>query len=209
MLLAAGLMSMFFFLSLYLQQVLGASAMRTGFEYLPLALTIFLSAGAASAFVTKLGVRPVLIAGFVLSAIGLLWFSRVSADGSYLTDVLFPSLIVAVGLGWAFVSVTLAATAGTDPREAGLASGLLNTSQQVGGALGLAILATLATDKTNDVMAAAGGAANALPGAMTEGFRLAFLVGACLSILGAVVTAVWVRPPREAVEEAETVPIAA
>jgi EmrB/QacA subfamily drug resistance transporter len=209
MLLAASLFAMFFFLSLYLQQVLGASAMRTGIQYLPLAVTIFLSAGAASALVTKLGVRPVLVSGFVFAAIGLLWFSRVSADGSYLSDVLFPSIIVAVGLGFAFVSVTLAATAGVEAREAGLASGLLNTAQQVGGALGLALLSTLATDKTNSVLEAAGGAQSALAGAMTEGFQLAFLVGGGFAIAGAVISFVFVRPPREAIEQAESIPIAA
>jgi EmrB/QacA subfamily drug resistance transporter len=209
MLLAASLFAMFFFLSLYLQQVLGASAMRTGVEYLPLAVSIFLSAGIASALVTKVGVRPVLVTGFVLAAIGLGWFSRVSANGSYLEDVLFPSIIVAVGLGFSFVSVTLAATAGVEAREAGLASGLLNTSQQVGGAVGLAILATLATSKTNSVMAAAGGAHSALPDAMTQGFRLAFLIGACFAVAGALLSFAFVRPPREAIAEAEGVAIAA
>ncbi|HEY8584309.1 MAG TPA: MFS transporter [Capillimicrobium sp.] len=198
----AALFSMFFFISLYLQQVLGASAMRTGFEYLPLALTIFLSAGAASALVTKAGPRPVLVSGLVLTALGLAWFSQISADGSWLADVLFPSLLVAVGLGFTFVSVTLAATAGVEAREAGLASGLLNTSQQVGGALGLAILSTLANSRANDEMAA--GADRAV--AMTEGFRLAFAVGAGFAVVGALVAFFLVRPPRDAIGEGETAP---
>ncbi len=201
----AALMGMFFFLSLYMQQVLGASAMRTGFQYLPLALTIFVTAGAASGLVTKLGVRPVLTVGFILSAIGLLWFAQVSADGSYLANVLFPSLIVAVGIGLFFVSGTLAATAGVAPHEAGLASGLLNTSQQVGGAVGLAILSTLAATRTTDALQAG----SAPPVAAVEGFQLAFLVGAGFAILGAVIAVLFVKPPRAEIEQAESVAVAA
>src|SRR5690606_24651529 len=115
------------------------------FAYVPLSLLIILSAGAASQMVTKVGFKPPLIGGMLLISAGLLWFSRVSAPGgSYVGDVLFPSMIVAVGLGLAFVPVTIAAVTGTRPGEAGLASGLINTSQQVGGALGLAIAATVA-----------------------------------------------------------------
>lgn len=205
----AALMGMFYFLSLYMQDVLGASAMRTGFQYMPLAVTIFLTAGATSSMVTKVGVRPVLTVGLILTAIGLGWFSQVSADGSYLSDVLFPSLVVAVGLGMFFVSGTLAATAGVAQHEAGLASGLINTSQQVGGAVGLAVLATLATDRMTDALA--GGAAQ--PVAATEGFQLAFLVGAGFALVGAVLAFLIVRPPREAVVpaegEAEQVPVVA
>jgi len=188
----AALFGMFFFLSLYMQDVLGASAMRTGFQYLPLAVTIFLTAGLTSSLVTKVGVRPVLTLGLVLAAIGLAWFSRVSADGSYLADVLFPSIVVAVGLGMFFVSGTLAATAGVAPHEAGLASGLINTSQQVGGAVGLAVLATLATDRTASLLADG----TAPPVAATEGFQLAFLVGAGFALAGAILAALFVRPPK-------------
>lgn len=188
-----------------LRRVLGASALRTGVEYLPLAVTILLSAGAASAVVTKVGVRPPLIGGFVLVAIGLAWFSQVSADGSWLADVLLPSLVVAVGMGMAFVSVTLAATAGIAAHEAGLASGVLNTSQQVGGALGLAILSTLANDRTRDAMAEAASP----PVAMTEGFQLAFAVGAGFAVVGAILACLLVHPPRDAIDDAEAVPVVA
>jgi len=202
---AAALMSMFFFLSLYMQQVLGASAMRTGFQYLPLAVTIFLTAGLASNLVGKIGVRATLTAGFVLAAIGLGWFTQVSADGSYLSDVLFPSLIVAAGLGLFFVAGTLAATAGVAERESGLASGLLNTSQQVGGALGLAILATLAATQTTNALA--DGSSQAA--ASVEGFQLAFLIGAIFAVIGAVVAFLFVRPSKEEIEQAEAVPATA
>src|SRR3954453_2271389 len=168
------LFAIFFFISLYLQRVLGYSPLKTGFAYLPLAVTIFLSAGAASALVQRLRLRTVLITGLAFLTAGLLLFSRVDAGGSYLGDVLAPSVIVAVGLGFSFVSQTLAGPNGVRAREAGLASGLINTSQQVGGALGLAVLSTLATTRTQDV--AATGAS--VPSSLVEGFQLAFLVAA-------------------------------
>src|SRR4051812_39887422 len=148
---AMSLFSMFFFISLYMQQVLGYSALKAGFAYLPLAAGIIVSAGIASTLTTRLGFKPVLTAGMILVAIGLLWFSQVSADGSYAVDVLFPSLIAALGLGFAFVPLTIASVAGVKPDDAGLASGLINTSQQVGGALGLAILAAVANGRSGDV----------------------------------------------------------
>src|SRR3954454_14490397 len=128
------------------------------------------SAGLASSLTTRFGFKPVLIAGLLLTAAGLVWFSRVSPDGGYVSDILFPSLLAAVGLGFAFVPMTVAAVAGVEAHEAGLASGLVNTSQQVGGALGLAILASLANSRTLPV--AAGGAP--MPIALTEGFQRAF-----------------------------------
>jgi len=205
MLAVAAMFAMFYFLSLYMQQVLGASAMRTGFQYLPLAVTIFLTAGLASNVVTKIGVRPTLTAGFLFAAVGLGWFTQVSADGSYAADVLVPSILVAIGIGLFFVSGTLAATAGVKAEESGLASGLLNTSQQVGGALGLAILSTLAADKTADSLAAGGSPAVAA----VDGFQLAFLIGAIFSLAGAVIAFLFVRPSKEDVERAEPVPAGA
>jgi len=201
----ASLFAMFFFISLYLQRVLGSSPLTAGLQYLPLAVAIFLSAGLASSLVTRVGVRPVLVSGLLLVAGGLVWFAQVSPGGSYVGDVLFPSLVVAVGLGFSFVPQTLAAVAGVRAREAGLAAGLINTSQQVGGALGLAILATLANDRTATVM---GDGASQVT-ALTEGFQRAFLVGAGFALAGAVVAALIVKPPREAVEDAASVPIAA
>ena len=205
MLAVAGLFGMFYFLSLYMQQVLGASAMRTGFQYLPLAVTIFLTAGLASSVVTKIGVRPTLTAGFLFAAVGLGWFTQVSADGTYLADVLFPSILVAIGIGLFFVSGTLAATAGVKPQESGLASGLLNTSQQVGGAVGLAILSTLAANKTASSLADGGSQAVAA----VDGFQLAFLIGAIFALAGAVIAFLFVRPSQEAIEQAEAVPAGA
>jgi EmrB/QacA subfamily drug resistance transporter len=193
LLIGASLFSMFFFISLYLQQVLGYDALKAGFAYLPLALTIIVSAGVASQLATRFGFKPVLVAGLLFIAAGLIWFSQVSADGGYVSDVLFPSLLAAIGLGFAFVPVTIAAMSGVNPQEAGLASGLINTAQQVGGALGLAILSTVATSRTDSVMAAAGGNRAQLPVALTEGFQDAFLVGAGFALLGAILAVVLIR----------------
>jgi EmrB/QacA subfamily drug resistance transporter len=184
----ASLFSMFFFISLYMQNVLGYSAIKAGLSYLPLALSIIIAAGVASTLVTKVGYRPILAAGMVLIAAGLVWFSQISADGSFLGDILGPSLLAAVGLGFAFVPQTIAAVSGVKEHLAGLASGLINTSQQVGGALGLALLSTVAFPQINDSTAAAGGDPAAIPGILTEGYADAFLAGAGLAVLGLIAT---------------------
>ena len=184
LLIGMSLFSMFFFISLYLQDVLGYSPIKTGIAYLPLAVGIIIAAGVAGQLVTRVGFKPPLIAGMLLVAGGLLWFSQVPATGgSFLADVLGPSLLAAFGLGFAFVPVTIAAVTGTEPREAGLASGLINTSQQIGGALGLAILATIANSRTQSLFHA-GVHSSAV--AVTKGFDRAFLVGAGLAVAGAI-----------------------
>jgi hypothetical protein len=122
--------------------------------------------------------------------IGLLWFSRVSVDGGFTADILGPSLFAAAGLGFAFVTTTIAAVSGVEEREAGLASGLINTSQQIGGALGLAVLSAVAIARTDDVMA--GGGASPLAG-LTEGFQAAFLGGAAFAAIGFVLTLLLIR----------------
>ena len=161
-----------------------------------------MSAGLAPQLVTRVGFKPTLIAGLLLIAGGLVWFAQVSAPGgTYLGDVLFPSMIAAVGLGFAFVPVTIAAVTNTRPDEAGLASGLINTSQQVGGALGLAVLATVANGRTDDVLAS--GERNPAV-ALTEGFQDAFLVAAGLALLAALLAASLIssRDSREHAEAA-------
>ena len=193
LLVGAALFAMFFFLSRYMQEVLGYSALDAGLSYLPLALAIIFSAGGASVLVTKLGFKPVLLAGLVLVTIGLLWFAQVPEDGEYLSHLLAPMVVCALGLGFAFVPVTIAAVSGVSEDESGLASGLINTSQQIGGALGLGVLGTIAASKTTDLLLAERGAAAAVPGALTEGFQLAFLTGAGFSILGIIATLVLVR----------------
>ncbi len=197
LLIGMSLFSMFFFISLYLQNVLHYSPIKTGVSYLPLAVGIILSAGAASQLVTRFGFKPPLIAGLLLIAAGLLWFSQVpGTGGSFAADVLGPSILAAVGLGLAFVPVTIAAVTGTEPQEAGLASGLINTSQQVGGALGLAILATIANSHTQSLFHS--GVHNASV-ALTKGFDQAFLVGAGFAVAGAILAALLIssRDSRE------------
>ena len=183
-LVGASLFSMFYFISLYMQQVLGYSAIKAGLSYLPLAVSIILSAGIASSLVTKVGFKPILAAGMVLIAAGLLWFTQISVDGSFLADILGPSLLAAVGLGFAFVPVTIAAVSGVEDREQGLASGLINTSQQVGGALGLAVLAAIANSEIGT---------STDPTILTDGFASAFLVGAGFAIIGLIATLVLIR----------------
>jgi EmrB/QacA subfamily drug resistance transporter len=197
LLIGASLFSMFFFISLYLQQVLGYDALKAGFAYLPLALTIIVSAGAASVMVTRIGFKTTLLLGLALITVGLVWFAQVSAPGgSYVGDVLFPSLIAAMGLGFSFVPVTIGAVMGVSNDDSGLASGLINTSQQVGGALGLAILVAVANGTT--------GSAVHDPVALTSGFQDAFMVGAVFAALGFVLSLVLIssRDSRDHAEAA-------
>jgi predicted MFS family arabinose efflux permease len=203
------LFSMFFFISLYMQQVLGYDALKAGISYLPLAVTIIISAGVASALVTRIGFKITLIAGMVFVTIGLVWFAQVPPNGSYVSDLLGPMLVAAVGLGFAFVPVTIAAVTGIRPDQAGLASGLVNTSQQVGGALGLAILVAIANSTTSGLIE--DGTSDLV--ALTEGFQDAFLVGAGFALLGAILAATLIssrdsREHAEAARRGDTAPVA-
>jgi EmrB/QacA subfamily drug resistance transporter len=189
LLLGASLFAMFFFISLYMQQVLHYSPIHAGLSYLPLALTIIVAAGFGGQLVTRFGFKPILASGMAIIAGGLVWWSHIAVHGSFLGDILGPSLLVAVGLGLGFVTSTIAAVAGVEPREQGLASGLINTSQQFGGALGLAILATIATSRTNHSLASG----STVPHALTVGFQSAFLGGALIAALGVVATLLLIR----------------
>ena len=177
---------MFFLLSLYMQQVLGYSALKTGVGYLTVALIAIAASGMAQALVTRLGVKPVLSTGLIMLGVGLVLFTQVSVGGSYAADLLPGFILIGLGLGFAFVPVSIAALAGVTGRDAGLASGLINTSQQIGGALGLAIMVTVATSKTDNLITA--GADQ--PHALTEGFRLAFWVGVAFAAIALVTTLV-------------------
>ena len=190
LLLGASLFSMFYFISLYMQQVLGYSPIHAGLSYLPLAVTIIIAAGLGGQLVTRFGFKPILATGMLTIALGLAWFSQVSVGRGFLTDILGPSLLAAIGLGFGFVTSTIAAVSGVQDREQGLASGLINTSQQIGGALGLAVLSTIATSRTSDVMASG---TSSVPNALTEGFQSAFLGGAAIAALGLVATLVLIR----------------
>ena len=190
-LLGAGMFGMWFFVSLYLQQVLGYSPLEAGLAFLPMTVTIIVGSTVASRLTARRGAKPLLVLGMSLQAIGLLWFSRVSPGGSYLSDVIAPSLFVAAGLGAAFVPVTITAMAGVAPAETGLASGLVNTSRQMGGALGLAILATVATARTDSL----GGHSAA---ALTAGYQRAFEIGAGFAVAGLLVALFVLRTERPA-----------
>ncbi len=197
---------MFFLLSLYMQQVLGYSAMKTGVGYLSVALTVVASAAISQAFVTRLGVKPVLVTGMALLTAGLLYFSQVSVGGSYLGDLLPGFLLIGVGMGFSFVPISIAALAGVQGPEAGLASGLINTSQQIGGALGIALLITVATTRTEGLLESGAAA----PEALTNGFGLAFLVAAGFAIVSLVTTLVVLKSDElEAASSAQPAPVPA
>jgi len=195
------LFSMFFMITLYLQQVLGLDALDAGLAYLPLAVAIIVAAGMAGQLVTRLGFKPVVIVGLVTVGIGLSWFTQIDPAGSYWADVIGPSILAGIGLGLTFVPVTIAAMSGTKREEAGLASGLIDTSQQVGGALGLAILASIANSTTSDSFA--DGATRAV--ALTDGFSTAFLVGAGFAFAGAILAGFLIssKDSREHAEAAQ------
>jgi EmrB/QacA subfamily drug resistance transporter len=193
LLLAASLFSMFFFIALYTQQVLGWDALKAGLSYLPLSVAIILGAGAGSEVANRIGFKPVLAAGMFCTTAGLLWFTQINVDGSFVSDVLGPSVVAGLGLGLAFPGATIGGTSMVREDEVGLASGLINSAQQIGGALGLAVLSSLAASKTDSVISTADGVQGALPGALTEGFQLAFLVGAGFALLGGLLALLIIR----------------
>jgi EmrB/QacA subfamily drug resistance transporter len=178
----AAVLSLFFILSLYEQQVLRYSALQAGLSQLPLAITTIATAGLASRLVSRAGVKVTLAGGLALFAAGLAWLAQVTASSSFAAGILGPSLLVGAGLGLAFVSLTIGAVSGVPGPQAGLASGLINSSQQIGGALGLAIAATIAAARTTQSLASGAPAGMAL----TAGFRLAFLAAAAFAALGTV-----------------------
>jgi EmrB/QacA subfamily drug resistance transporter len=192
--LGGGAFAMWYFLSLYFQGVLGYSPLKTGVAFLPMTGILIALSRVSSRLSSRLGPGRVLTGGMTMLAVGLAWLSGVSPDGDYLTDVLGPSVLTAGGLGLSFVSVTIAATAGVAGTEAGLASGLINTSRQVGGSIGLALLATLATQRTHDA-----GHAVSRAVALTDGYQRAFAYGALIAATGAIVSLlVLVRDRRTA-----------
>jgi len=180
---------MFLMLTLYMQQVLGYSAMKTGVAYLAVAGTAIFTSAIAAQLVTRIGVKPVLVTGMVTLTAGLVYFTQVSVGGSYLGDLLPGFLLIAVGIGFAFVPISIAALAGIQATEAGLASGLINTSQQIGGALGIAALSSIATSRTDHAIA--GGASQA--SALVTGFHGAFVAGVIIAALGIVASLTLIR----------------
>ena len=195
----SGMFAMFFFNTLYIQRVLGYHPLKAGVAFLPFTAGIMISAGIASGFAPRIGVRPVAAVGMILTAIGMLFFARMPVHGSYAVDVLPGMILASLGMGAVFMPLTLIATTGLEDEDQGLASGLFNTSQQIGGALGLAILSTIAASKTH------GGS----PAQLVHGFHYAFAGGAVIVLLGLAVMVALLRKRHvakiEAIERAEAV----
>jgi EmrB/QacA subfamily drug resistance transporter len=205
MLMVAGMYGMFFLGALYMQRVLGYDALEVGLAFLPVAVLIgVLSLGFSARLNTRFGARATLVPGLVLVAAGLLLIAQAPVGASYVGDLLAPMVLFGIGAGLAFPSLTTLAMSGATRSDSGLASGLVNTTLQVGGALGLAVLATLSTSRTESLMASGDSAASAL----TDGYQLAYLVGAGLVIAAIGIALTVLRPEAAAQAEVEPEPSA-
>jgi MFS family permease len=204
----AGFLPMFFFLTLYMQTVLHYSPIQTGIAYLPLTGGFIVAASVSSQLFARIGTKPVILVGAVIAAGGLYWLSRIPVDGSYVSDILPGLLIASVGLGGVFTGVTTAANAGVGEDRAGLAAGLLNTGQQLGAALGLAILSALATARTGSLLHAG---RDSVAQAATHGYQRALVVGAGFVLAAALVAilAPNARHSEPAIEEETALDLAA
>jgi len=196
LLVASGLFGMFFFASLYVQEILGYSPLHAGLAFLPVTAGIAVGAGIAQQLIRRFGVRNVLLVGIVLATAGMVALARIPVHGTYAGDLLPGLLPMSIGMGLAFVPVTLLATGGVTGNDAGLASGLFNTSQQVGGSLGLAILSTLAASKTSSVLNGLHGSVStaANVAARVSGYHIAFIAAAVMLGAAGVILAVALRP---------------
>ena len=204
----AGFLPMFFFLTLYMQTVLHYSPIQTGLAYLPLTGGFIIAAGISSQLFAQIGTKPVILVGAVIAAGGLYWLSRIPVDGSYLSAILPGLLVASIGLGGVFTGVTTAANAGVGEDRAGLAAGLLNTAQQLGAALGLAILSALATARTSSLLH---GGHDTIAQAATHGYQRALLAGAAF-VLAATIVAILAPKTRRSepvIEEEPTLDLAA
>jgi EmrB/QacA subfamily drug resistance transporter len=185
---AAGLFAMFFFNTLYLQRVLGYSPLEAGLAFLPFTAGIIVGAGLSQALVPKVGARELPLVGMAMAIAGMLLFLRLQPGGEYVTDLLPGIMLASIGMGLTFVPITLIATSGIPDSDAGLASGLYNTSQQIGGALGLAMLSTFAVSATDDTLASVGGQPTSAEQAqaLVDGFHVAYFGSAVLIAVAAV-----------------------
>jgi EmrB/QacA subfamily drug resistance transporter len=197
----AGFYSMFFFLTLYMQNVLGFSQLQAGTAYLPATAGVAISSGIASQLFARVGTRPIIVAGALISAAAVYWLSRIPVDGSYLRDLLPGLLVMSFGLGFVFVGINTAANAGVPADKAGLAAALVNTSTWLGGALGLAIFSVIASTRTEHLL----GAHASQPDALTSGFRYA-LVACSLFLVAAALIALRATNTRGEPAAAETAP---
>jgi EmrB/QacA subfamily drug resistance transporter len=213
LLMGAAIFSQFFLLTLYMQQVLHYSALKTGVAYIALTVTIVAFSAVSQALATRIGIRPVLAAGLTVSAAALVLFARLPVDGHYFSDLLPAFLLSGIGLALAFVPMSIGGLTGVRQSDAGIASGLINTTQQVGGAIGVAVATTVATTFTSHYVDAHAGASPLGGAALTHGFQIGFYVLAGLALLGAILAAVLVEStPAEPVEiddaEPALVPVA-
>ena len=198
-LLGAVIFANFFLLTLYVQNVLGYSALKTGVTFVATAGTAVVSAGVAQALTTKFGPKPIIAIGLALLTAGMIWYSQIPVHGSYASDLLPGYLMVGVGIAFAFVPVSIAALAGVAEREAGLASGLINTSQQIGGAIGTAVASTIFTSHFKSLLADG----KSLPSALTGGYSWAFWGLAVFGVLAFIAAITLIRPAE--LEEAPAV----
>jgi MFS family permease len=206
LLLAAAMFSQFFLLTLYMQQVLHYSALQTGVAYIALTLTIIAFSGVAQALTTRFGVRRVLPVGMLVSAAGLVLYAQLPVQGHYFWD-LFPAFLLSgIGLAFAFVPMSIGGLTGVQPSEAGVASGLINTSQQIGGAIGVAAATTIAITFTDRYVNAHAGSTALSAGALTHGFQVTFYALAAIAALGGLVAIALTdaRPPKTEAVPAET-----
>ena len=208
-LVAAGLFAMFFFASLYIQGILGYSPIQAGLAFLPFTAGIVVAAGAAQQLIPRLGVRTTSLVGISIATAGMLWLSTIGPQGTYVSDLLGPIVMMSLGMGLTFVPMTLVATSGIDADDAGLASGLFNTSQQIGGALGLAVLTTIAVNVA-DANTTLSSTPAQQAAAAVDGYSAAFLAGAALMVAGAAsILAILRRRHVEAIDaDPATVPVA-
>jgi len=203
LLLGAVIFANFFVLTLYVQQILGWSALQTGVAFLATAGTVVIWAGVAQALATRYGPMPVIVIGMLILAASLLWYTQIPVDGHFWPDLLPAYLTFAVGLAFGFVPVTIAALAQIAPQEAGLASGLINTSQQIGGAIGVALASTVFTSHAKSLLKTG----HTVPEAFTSGYQLAFWVLVGISLAGAALGFVLLRGTEAPVAEGETAPV--
>jgi EmrB/QacA subfamily drug resistance transporter len=202
LLMGGAIFAQFFLLTLYMQQVLHYSALKTGVAYIGLTLTIIVFSGVAQAAVTRIGIRRVLPVGFALSTAALVWFARLPVDGHYFSNLFPPFIISGLGLAFAFVPMSIGALTGVRETDAGIASGLINTTQQVGGAIGTAVATTVATTYTARYVDAHAGVGAFSGAALTHGFQIAFYVLAGVAAAGTVLAALMLE--SRTTEDAET-----
>jgi Na+/melibiose symporter-like transporter len=193
LLVASGMFGMFFFASLYVQEILGYSPLKAGLAFLPVTVGIAVGAGLAQQLIKRFGIRDVAIGGILLAAAGLAVLTRLPVHGSYLGNLLSGLMPMSIGMGLVFVPITLLGTGGVEADDAGLASGLFNTAQQVGGALGLAILSTVAASQTSSLLHHSHAAAGAQLAARVSGYHVAFGVAAAMLAAGALILAAVLR----------------